>query len=472
MSTVETTVDAGERRSWWLAAVADPAADQPPVEGELTADVCIVGGGYTGLWTALRIKQQDPAADVVIVEAETCGSGASGRNGGCAMTLWHHFTALQRICGTAEARWLALASVDAVAEIGRFCDEHRIDAGYRADGWLWTATNAAQVGRWQTTIDAIARAGEHPFVPVSREELEARSGSQAHIAGVFEASAASIQPAALARGLRRVALEHGVRIYERSPMVELERTRPLVVRTANGRVVAGRVVLAMNAWSVGVREMRNAMAIVSSDLAITEPVPELLAGLGIDDGVCVSDSRLMVHYYRTTPDGRLALGRGGDRIACGARIDGAFQGRSPRTAAAWIAESIHRLYPQLASVPIADTWCGPIDRPVDGLPFFAELGREDLICGAGFSGNGVVPCVLAGRILASMALGADDEWSRCGLVRPVPGGLPPEPIRSVGGRMVRRAVLRQEAREDAGRRPSPLVTRVAALAPAGLVPTR
>ena len=458
--------------SWWLDDAGAAQIGAEPLEGPTTADVCIVGGGYTGLWTALRLKEQDPAIDVVVLEARTCGSGASGRNGGCALTYWHHFTSLQRICGTVEALRLARASSQAIGELGAFCAANGIDAGFRPDGWMWTATNAAQLDSWRSTMEAIERVAESPFVEVGPQELRARTGTRAHLAGVFEADAASIQPAALALGLRRVAIERGVRIHERSPMRSLVRERPLVVRTPAGSVTAQTVVLAMNAWAAGVHEIRNALAIVSSDLAVTAPAPELLGELGLRDGICVSDSRLMVHYYRTTPDGRLALGRGGARLAYGARIDSSFHGHPPAPRAAWIASSIHRFYPELSSVPIDATWAGPIDRPADGLPFFSELGREDLICAAGFSGNGVGPCVLAGRILASMVLRRDDEWARSGLVRPVPGGLPPEPLRALGGRLVKRAVARKEAAEDAGRIPSRLDTRLAALAPTGLVPTK
>jgi putative aminophosphonate oxidoreductase len=462
--------DGRSERSWWLAAVDGDGADAPRLEGPTSADVCIVGGGFTGLWTALNLKQRDPGLDVAIVEAETCGSGASGRNGGCALTYWHHFTNLQAICGTAEALRLARASADAVAEIGQFCEEHEIDAGYRADGWLWTATNSAQVGRWRRTIDAISSAGEEPFVEVQADELAARTGSRAHLAGVYEASAASVQPAALARGLRRVVLGHGVRIFEWSPMVTLDRSTPLVVGCTGGSVRARQVILAMNAWAAQIPDLRNSFVIVSSDLAITAPVGPRLSDLGWTDGVCVSDSRLMVHYYRTTPDGRIAFGRGGARLAYGARVGGSLQGPSPQRDADWLADSFHRLYPELADVPFAATWAGPIDRPADGLPFFTRLGRPDLLCGVGFAGNGVAPCLLAGRTLASMSVGADDEWSSSGLVRPVPKGLPPEPLRSVGGLLVKRAVRRQETAEDAGRTPARLDRWLAAQAPSGLVP--
>ena len=115
----------------------------------------------------------------------------------------------------------------------------------------------------------------------------------------------------------------------------------------------------------------------------------------------------MVHYYRTTPDGRIAFGKGGGRLAYDARIGGSFTGRSAMESE--LTARLRTVYPSFAAVPIASSWTGPIDRTVDGLPFFARLGRPDLVCGAGYSGNGVGPSILGGRILASMALGLDDD---------------------------------------------------------------
>jgi glycine/D-amino acid oxidase-like deaminating enzyme len=176
----------------------------------------------------------------------------------------------------------------------------------------------------------------------------------------------------------------------------------------------------------------------------------------------------MVHYSRTTEDGRIALGKGGGRLAYGARIGGSFTGLSPLDSqiSAWM----RYLYSFLAGVPMATSWTGPIDRTLDGLPFYTTLGRPDLMCGAGYSGNGVGPSVMGGRILASLALGLDDEWSQCGLVRSPPRGLPPEPARYVGGTVVRAAVARKERAEDDGRPVAKLDQALARLAPAGLVP--
>jgi glycine/D-amino acid oxidase-like deaminating enzyme len=343
-----------------------------------------------------------------------------------------------------------------------------VDAHYRRDGWLWTATNRAQLNAWASTIEAIRLHGEHPFVPLDAAELAARSGSAVHLAGVFEPSSATVQPALLARGLMRVARAQGVAVFEGSPMVALERSTPPVVRTPGGRVTAERVVIATNAWSARLPELRRAFVIVTSDIVITNRIPAELERIGWRDGVSISDSRLMVHYYRTTRDGRIAFGKGGGRLAYGARIGRSFTGRSPIEGD--VAARLRATYSSLAAVPIAASWTGPIDRTMDGLPFFADLGRADIVCGAGYSGNGVGPSILGGRILASMALGRDDEWARCGLVRPPPPGMPIEPLRYLGGRVVRGAVARKEGAEDAGRQPAGIDRALARIAPPGLVP--
>jgi putative aminophosphonate oxidoreductase len=462
-------VNALAERSWWLhEALSADGSISPALDRELATDVCIVGGGFLGLWTALRIKELDPSREVTIVEADACGAGASGRNGGFAMTLWHHFLALERACGTAEAVRLARASTDAVEEIGAFCREHGIEASFRADGWLWTATNRAQLGAWEATVTAIERHGEHPFERLPVSEVAVRAGSDRHLAGVFEAGCASVQPALLARGLRRVAIDRGVQVFERSPMTALDRGEELVVRAEAGSMRARLVVIAMNAWATRLRELHDSIVTVSSDIVLTDPVPERLHAIGLRGGICISDSRLMVHYYHPTADGRMAFGKGGGSLGFGSRVDERFNGASPR--ANWVAGHMHSLYPELADVPVAASWTGPIDRTVDGLPFFGPIGRADLVCGLGFSGNGVGPTVLGGKVLASIALGREDEWSSCGLVRPAPRGLPPEPLRYLGGQIVRAAVAHKERLEDEGRAPSVVTRRVAALAPAGLVP--
>ena len=457
-------------RSLWLDEALAGEETGPPLQGAERADVCIVGGGFTGLWTALRLKEQEPSLDVVLVEADVCGAGASGRNGGFALSWWAKFSALEQLCGTEEALRLARASASAVAEIGAFCAENGIDAHFRHDGWLWTATSPAQVGAWEGTIAQVESLGERPFERLEPEQVAERAASPAHLAGVFEPTAATVHPARLARGLRRVALERGVRLFEGSPVRRLDRSRPPRVRSDHGSVSAGRIVLALNAWAAALPELRRALVVIPSDVIATPPIPERLRDLDWPGGTCIDDSRMMVNYWRATLDGRIVFGKGGGGITYGARIGPAYDGTSPR--AGWVLESFHRLYPSLRDVPADRSWLGPIDRSQNGLPFFDWLGGNDtILVGAGYSGNGVGPSFLGGKILASLALGTENEWAASRLVRR-PAGLPPEPIRYLGGRVVRSAVARKEQAEDAARTPRRIDVLLAGLAPAALVPLK
>jgi putative aminophosphonate oxidoreductase len=458
-------------RSLWLEEALHGADEAPRLTGEERADVCIVGGGYTGLWTAIRLKEQDAALDVVLVEGDVCGGGASGRNGGFVLSWWAKFGSLKKVCGGEEAVRLARASAEAVDGIGAFCAQHGIDAHYRHDGWLWVATSAAQLGAWEETLTTIAAYGEQPFQRLDPDEVARRAGEPTHLGGVYEPSAATVQPASLARGLRRVAAERGVRIFERSPMTRLERSRPPRVVSTGGAVTATKVVLALNAWAAALPELRRSVVVIASDIVATTPAPERLEVIGWTDGMCISDSRMLVNYYRTTLDGRLVFGRGGGKLAFGGNVGAAFDGPSPRAEA--VTGAMHGLYPSLRDLPVTHNWMGPIDRTQVGLPFFSRLGgREDIVYGLGYSGNGVGPTYLGGRILASLALDLDDEWSRAGLVREPVGQFPPEPFRYLGGRLVRRAVERKEAAEDHGGRADRLTLLLADLAPSGLVPQK
>jgi putative aminophosphonate oxidoreductase len=457
------------KRCFWLKeALADDTDVSAPVSGDITADVCIVGGGFTGLWTAIRLKQAQPTLDVVLIEKDICGGGASGRNGGFAISWWSKYLTLTKMCGEEEAVRLARASEDAIREIGTFCDSNGVDAHYRCDGWLWTATSKPQIGAWLETMDALERRQLRPFVEMEDEEVSRRAGSSRHLAGVFEKVAASVQPARLARGLRRVAIELGVRIFEHSPLVKLERSAPPRVHAEGGVVTAGKVVIAMNAWASMFPEIRRAIVVVGSDIVATEPIPDRLASIGWTDGMGISDSRAAVHYYRTTADGRLVFGKGGSGdLAFGGRIGKTFEGVSAH--AAYVERWMKDLYPDFDDVPCPTSWVGPIDRSKSGLPMFGNLaGHPDILYGVGYSGNGVGPSVVGGRILASLALGLDDGWSTCGLVRSLGRDFPPEPFRYLGGKIVQKAVLMSDIAEDRDRAPNLVARKLAAWAPSGV----
>lgn len=468
-----SSVRPGQRgvRSWWLQeALANDAARPEPLRGDLQTDVCIVGGGFTGLWTALRIKELEPAADVTIIERDICGGGASGRNGGFCMTWTSKVALLLPLCGGQETVRLVRESEHAVRAIGAFCDEHGIDAHFRRDGWLWTATSEAQRDAWRSTLETLDRLGLHPYEELSSEEVSRRTGSERHIAGVFEAGTATLQPALLARGLYRVCLERGVRIHENTSMLALERMMSPAVRTPQGTIRAGKVVLALNAWAHELPEFRRKVLPICADGIVTDAIPERLAALGLADGVAISDSRAMVDYYRTTVDGRIAYGKGGGAFPFAGRVGSLYDTSAVRVTE--VRAAMLRNYPGLADVKVASTWRGPATRTITGLPMFGRMTQAPtIVYGHGYVGNGVGPSYTGGRILASLALDRQDEWSACPLIGADAPDFPPEPIRYVGGRLVRAAVRRKDRADDEGRRPNPLDRFLVRFAPSGLTPT-
>jgi len=454
------------KRSYWQASVA-ALAPCPPLAGESRADIAIIGGGYVGLWTALTIKQHEPDCRVAILEQDICGGGASGRNGGFVMSWWPKIGTIRSFCSTEEALFLGRSAERAIAELGEFCQRHAIDAHFTQKGWLWTATTPAHMDAWNGTLQACEQLGVTPFQRLSPDEVRHRTGSPAHLGGVFEPSNATVQPYALVQGMRRVALEAGVVIPESTAGRQIEPGRPARITTQGGALTADMVVLATNAWSAAIPQLARLFPPVNSSVVVTRPLGALFQDIGWTGGESITDSQLLVDYYRTTRDGRIVFGKGTGGIAYGARINGVFSDDTESTALT--RADLFATYPMLPPDAVADSWSGPVDRTYDSLPVFGSLrGQPNILYGIGWSGNGVGPSRLGGRILASLALGRDDEWSRCSLVGRKCRGFPPEPFRYLGGKMVRNAVIRKEKAELQGRTAGMLDRMLAGLAPSGL----
>jgi glycine/D-amino acid oxidase-like deaminating enzyme len=491
------------RRSWWLreALAAESAesphlaAAAPPLRGTITGDVVIIGGGYTGLWTAMLATELEPAARVVLLEADICGGGPSGRNGGFVTNWWDEFPALLRRYGADGARAVGEAMEAAVDEVGAFCDANRVDAWFTKAGALSVSAAPAQDGAWNDAVEVLRGHGlGDRIVPLSAAQVAERVRSPTLRAGAFMPGAATVQPATLARGLRRVALERGVVIVEGTEAIEIDgqrpgmlgalgagprraaarrgnggthASRPVRVRTrsevGDGEVLAGAAVVALNAWAAAWPWFGRRLVTWSSYIALTEPIPERLLDIGWTGGEGLSDARFTLHYLRTTPDGRIAAGGGGGRAGLGGRIGPEFTDSfgDVRRAVA----GLRHLFPMLADVRIEDAWGGPIDISADHLPWFGSIRGRPIQYGHGYSGNGVAPAVVGGRILAARAVErSDDPVLALPLAhgRP-PRAFPPEPARYVGARLIREAAVRRESMEEQGRDPGPLLREVSRL---------
>jgi len=459
------------RGPWLREAILPGEEDAAPLTGEHRADICIVGGGMAGMWTALDLKRRQPSLDIAIVEADICGGGASGRNSGMVLSQWAKFEALQSFCGTEGAIRLGHAFGNSATELDAFFRSEGIDIEFRRDGWIWGATCMRHVGSWRGILTALAKHDLAPFREIDAATITAMTGSSTFLSGIHDPTAATIHPGKLARGLRRVVLKRGIRIYENSAMTRLDRGHPATVHTVQGAIRAERVILTMNAWSTSIPELRSAILVIASEDAVTAPIPDLLEKVGYKEKPLMGDSQLFVTGFRTTKDHRFNPGVTGGVIGFGGLNGARFEGRSLREDV--IRDCVRRGHPALAEVPFADSWFGPIDRTRSGLPLFGALPHDPhIFYGYGFSGNGVATTPIAGKILGGLALGVEDEWSACGLVRSPERWLPPEPIRYIGAHMVRAAIARKDRLDHQGRDPGPIVRSLAALAPGGITTSR
>jgi glycine/D-amino acid oxidase-like deaminating enzyme len=445
------------RYGFWLEE-AGPVERTQPLTGDTDADVVIVGGGYLGLWTAWQLKQLAPEADVVVLEAGLAGHGPSGRNGGFVSTLWDDLPILRDRVGDAKALDVCRASERAVHGIGEWCEANGVDAWYRQGGTLHVATSEAQVGNWDEVVKACAELGvTDVVVPLSAQEVAERCASPAFLGGMRLNLAANVQPARLSLGLRARVMEAGIRLFENSSVQKLSRNA--VATTASGTVRARDAVLAVNSATVGFAGYRLAHAVASSHMVITEPVPDVIDEIGWTGGENIHDCRTLLHYFRTTKDGRIALGWGGGRMGVGGRHSGRLD--VDADAAQHAAAALRRFFPQLRDRLITHAWGGPIDVSPTHLPIFGSRGHVHH--GFGFTGNGVGPSYLGGEILARLALDRRDEVTNLAIVEPGRKLMPPEPVRYLGGSVIRNALVRRDDAIDAGRQPGAVSSFVAGL---------
>jgi glycine/D-amino acid oxidase-like deaminating enzyme len=427
---------------WWVREAGAPEG-LAPLREQIDADVVIVGGGYLGMWTAWHLlERSDSDVSIVLLEKDRCGFGPSGRNGGFVSPYWEKLHQLVEHFGESEGVRLAEASEAAVHAIGDWCSSQDVDAWYRAVNQLELATAANQEGIWEEGVEACARyAPREVYRVVSRADVQSRARSPQFGGGAIVGPTATVQPARLAFGLREKLLSRGVRIFESSPVVRVRDGAGVDV-LGGGSVRAPRAVVAVNHVAGGLRPWRRLVSTASSHIVLTAPIAAQLEEIGWTDGTALRDCRTMLHYFRTTNDGRIAFGWGGGRMALGSR-------RAPvldvdPDAAARGEASLKKFFPSLRDVPIEHAWGGPIDVSPIKLPQYRVAGST--FAGFGFTGNGVGPSYLGGQILSGMVLDARDEFTSLPLVEPhIPRRFPPEPFRYVGGARIRSAMVRADS---------------------------
>ncbi len=451
------------RLGYWIEE-AGHVTPRPPLDDDLDADLLIVGGGYTGMWTAWHAHQLAPEARIVLLESEpVCGRGPSGRNGGFCEAMWTSLASMRARWGDAPALAVALAAEAAALRIGSFCTDQGVDAWYRRGGYLQVSTSPVHDGIDADAIEACRALGvADKLREVSAAEVQDHCASLAFRAGAIEPITATVQPARLALGLRRRLIGAGIDIYESSPVRRFrEAADGVEATTATGaRARAPRGVLAIGPAAKSARgPLRSRLTVASSHIVITEPVPDVIEKLGWTGGEAITDGRSLVHYFRTTPDGRIAFGWGGGRIMMGAHLHGRAE-VDPDVVA---AQHQHMLdyFPDLAGSRITHAWGGPIDASPTHLPAVTTLPRSRAWVAAGYTGNGVGPSNMVGLTLASLALDRSDDPTRLAFVDSKVPRVPPEPFHWIGGESIRLAIAKKEEAEMANRRPGPISLAIA-----------
>ncbi|WP_040891356.1 NAD(P)/FAD-dependent oxidoreductase [Streptomyces mobaraensis] len=437
-------------RPYWLDDPGRPDP-RPALVGDEHCDLLVVGGGYSGLWTALNAKERDPARDVVLIEAEETGWAASGRNGGfCAASLTH---------GVANglARWpdelhrleeLGRRNLDGIEAAVR---RHGIDCDFERTGEIDIATAPHQVAELREAAEEYASLGITGHEYLDREALRAEVDSPTFLAGLWNRDGvAMLHPAKLAWGLKRACLELGVRIYEHTPGSGLSsRGAGVAVRTPYGRVFARRAALGTNVYPSLVKRLRPYIAPVYDYVLVTEPLTqEQLAAVGWKRRQGLSDSANHFHYFRLTADRRILWGGYDIVYHYGGEVRAEYD-HHPATYQR-LAEHFFRCFPQLEGVRFSHAWGGAIDTCSRFSAFFGTAHGGRVAYALGYTGLGVGATRFGADVMLDLLAGERTERTELEMVRSKPLPFPPEPVRSVGIGITQWSMTRAD--ENGGRR--------------------
>ena len=447
----DVSEDPSNAISYWLAASpVGPAG--PPLAGEQTADVVIVGAGFTGLWTAIALTDTDPGLRVVVLEAETVGFGASGRNGGfCSASLTHGLANGIRHFPD-ELAVLEREGIANLAALVAFTEANGIDCDLEAVGTLSVADQPYQVDEFRAWVDEAAEWGEELRF-LDREAVQAEVHSPIWEAGLLGSKDRDVllDPARLVRGLARVSENRGVRIHERSRVTGVERRAGRVrVVTADGATVdADHVVVATSAYSGWLRRLSTHFVPVYDYVLVTEPLTaDQRDAIGWRDRQGMSDANNRFHYFRLTADDRILWG-GYDAIYHPNNGVGPQFDRRPMTFDK-LERHFFRAFPQLAGIRFPYRWGGAIDTTSRFTVTFGQSLGGRLTYALGYTGLGVGASRWAGGVVRDFILRPHSDLLRLRFVQSPPFPFPPEPARSIAVNAVRHELDRADRNE--GRR--------------------
>jgi glycine/D-amino acid oxidase-like deaminating enzyme len=421
-------------------------ADAPALAGDSDADLAIVGGGFTGLWAAVMAKQDRPDRDVVLLEAETAGWGASGRNGGFVDASLTHGLPNGATRFAAELEALEALGRANLEELAADLERLRIDAAWEPRGLLSVATRPHEVADLDADAALLRRFGWDAEV-LDREAVRAQVASPTYLGAVHQRTGAGlVDPGALALGLRRAALALGVRLHERTPVTRAAAGR---LTTPAGTVRARRVLLATGAYPPLTPAIRRLVAPVYDYVLVTEPLTAAQRrALRWEGGQGIADRGNRFHYYRLTPDGRVLFGGYEALYHFGNRVSPRLD-THPRTFSL-LHDHLLATFPALEGIRITHAWGGAIDTCSRFCVTFGRALGGTAVYAVGYTGLGVAASRFGARTALDLLDGADTERTRTRLARSRPLPFPPEPARWAVIQATRRALARAD--EHGGRR--------------------
>ncbi|MEU0158010.1 FAD-dependent oxidoreductase [Streptomyces sp. NPDC006261] len=445
MSIAAQSLSGAKPVSYWLDDPAKPDA-LPALTGDEHTDLLVIGGGYSGLWTALIAKERDPGRDVVLIEGHEVGWAASGRNGGfCAASLTHGLA-------NGVERWpdeigkleeLGVRNLDAIeAAVARY----GIDCEFERTGEIDVATEPHQLEELREWHGELVKLGITGVDFLDRDALRAEVDSPTFLGGLWDRNGvAMLHPAKLAWGLKRACLELGVRIYEHTRGLDLVRSGPgMAVRTPYGRVFARRVALGTNIFPSLVKRVRPYTVPVYDYALMTEPLnPGQLESIGWKGRQGLGDSANQFHYFRLSSDHRILWG-GYDAIyPYGGRLSVDLDQR-PETFLK-LAEQFFDCFPQLSGLHFSHAWGGAIDTCSRFTAFFGTAHQGRVAYAAGYTGLGVGSTRFGADVMLDLLAAEETERTRLEMVRTRPMPFPPEPFAWAGIEITKRSLARADA---------------------------
>ncbi len=443
------------KQSFWLETCGDDLTPRRPIRHSTKVDVAVVGGGYSGLWTAYYLLKTNPKLSVAVLEDQICGYGASGRNGGgCGGRLANQARLLATLA-PADAETLEEVQQGVVPEIASFLEQEGVEADFQRSGSLSVAVGSHQLAALERRASALlARNPNGPAQLLSAPVLERRVRISGAVGALFDPSGAVVHPGKLVRGLARTAERRGAVIFEKSRVTRLELGRQPVVHLGQIQVRAGTVVLAVEGYLNRLPGFRRVLIPMTSSIVLTRPLSDgEWAEIGWAGRETISSYRLSVTYLQRTADGRIMFGGRGAPYRYGSRVlpDHNSSGRifeMLRTMArAW--------FPVLRGVEFTHAWSGVLGVPRDLTPAVRYRPQLGLLQLGGYVGTGVGPSNLFGRVAAALLLNSEPRLERLPLVGHGWRPWEPEPLRWAGVRYVQRGLLGADRRaERSGRAPS------------------